>query len=524
MFSMKKSSSPWRFIKKNIVWILLLGILVLAAFFRLHQLDSLPPGLHPDEAANGLDVFRILDHHDYRIIYDTNNPREALFFYLQAVFVALMGNTILALRMAPALLGIVSVAVLFFATKEWFSRRTALITAFFFAISPWIVVIQRDGFRASLVPLFIGLVMWFGAKAYKSNKTIYYILSAIALGMGFYTYTAFLMIIVALFGIFVYMVIMRRHWLKQNWQKILISIGVFTVVLSPLLIIAIKDPAGSGVRASGTSIFNKELNNGQPIQTFLSGTAKTILQYNYRGDENPRHNIPGQPLLNTFAGVMLLLGLVICLSHFKRPRYAVLVLMLGAMFLPVILTAEGLPHALRSIGTAVPVFMLVGLGANYMLYIWYRTFPVNKLARSTGLVLICILMGLSVVQAYRAYFVAWAQDVRTYEAYNESAVAIANFLNNNRHEGRANYILLGGYASYPVEYLTHKKSEYRLIDENQLRDLPIAGGSKLIIVPAGDSHDQIIEILKVKFPQGNLKSINSDFNGRLLFSAYEVNQ
>ena len=184
---MKKSNNFQSFIKKNFVWILFFAILVIAAFFRFYQLSSLPPGLHPDEAANGLDIFRILENNDWKVIYNTNGPREALFFYLQAVFVATMGNTILALRMAPALFGVISVAV-----------------------SPWVVIIQRDGFRASLVPLVIGLVMWFGAKAYKSGKLLYYILAAIALGLGFYTYTAFSMIIIAVFVGMIYMLIVRR--------------------------------------------------------------------------------------------------------------------------------------------------------------------------------------------------------------------------------------------------------------------------------------------------------------------------
>ena len=71
-------------------------VIALAIFFRFYKLNTLPPGLHPDEAANGLDIFRILENHDWRIIYNTNGPREALFFYLQAIFVYFMGNTILA--------------------------------------------------------------------------------------------------------------------------------------------------------------------------------------------------------------------------------------------------------------------------------------------------------------------------------------------------------------------------------------------------------------------------------------------
>lgn len=516
-----KSSKSQAFLKKYLVWILFALVIGLAIFFRFYKLNVLPPGLHPDEAANGLDIFRILENQDYRIIYNTNGPREALFFYIQAVFVYFMGNTILALRMAPALLGVVSVVAIFFAAKEWANRRTALITAFFMAVTPWVVVIQRDGFRASLVPLFIGLVMLFSAKAYKKGKLVNYILAAIFLGLGFYTYTAFSMILVALLAGLVYLLVLRRPWLKQNWKKLLVSFAVFGVVMTPLLYTTIKDPGGSTARAGGTSFLNKDLNEGKPVQTLLSSTAKTLLQYNYAGDQNNRHNVAGQPLLNMFVGLMFVLGLVMCLFNFTKPRYAMLLAIFGAMLLPSLLTAEGLPHGLRSIGTAVPVFILAGMGVNYLLYIWYKTFPVNKLARVTGLVVILILLGLTLIQSYRQYFVAWAQDAKTYEAYNEGAVAIANYLLANKQNNIKYFIVMGGYEANPIQYLTHNKLDYKLLDEKQLKDLPIDQGRILVIVPAGNNHDAQLLDLKAKFPTGSISDIRSNINGKLLFSAFE---
>lgn len=511
--------------KKYLPLILLAGIIALAVFFRFYQLNTLPPGLHPDEAANGLDIFSILENQDFRIIYNTNGPREALFFYLQAVFVFFMGNTILALRIAPALFGVASVVVIYLATKAWFNRRTALLAAFFMAVNPWVVTIQRDGFRASLVPLFLGLFLWLGAKAYKTNKTIYYILSAIALGLGFYTYSAFTMVLPALLLGFIYMLILRRDYIKQNWKKLLLSFVVFGLVMGPLIYTTIKDPGGSTARAGGTSFLNKDLNNGQPIQTLLSGTAKTLLQYNYIGDENSRHNTPGQPLLNVFVGLMFVLGIVMCLFNLSRPRYVMLLIVLGAMMLPALLTAEGLPHGLRSIGTAVPVFMLAGMGANYLLYIWYRTFPVNKLARATGLIMICTLLALTLVQSYRQYFVAWAQDSRTFEAYSEGSVEVAKYLIANSRSGSKNLVLMGGYEANPIQYLTHNKVDYELIDEKRLQDLPIEGPiNQIIIIPAGPDADKRVAILRAKFPKGTVTNVNSNFNDKYLFSVFRVKQ
>lgn len=519
---MKKNSN--NFIKKYLPWIILAGIIIIAIFFRFYKLNSLPPGLHPDEAANGLDIILRIQKGDLRIIYNTNGPREALFFYLQAIFVYLMGNTILALRMAPALMGVFSVVVVYFATKEWFSRRTALIAAFIFAINPWVVIIQRDGFRASLVPLFIGLVMWFGAKAYKTNKLLFYCLAAISLALGFYTYTAFSLITVGLLGSFIYLAVFRRDWVKANYKKLIISFMLFIALLVPLGLATINDPQGSASRAGGTSFLNKDLNNGKPVETLISGTFKTLLQYNYQGDSNSRHNLPTQPLLNFFIGLMFILGLIISFSNFKKPRYAILLILFFTMMLPVILTAEGLPHALRSIGTAVPAIILSALGINYLLYIWYRTFPVNRLARTLGLAMVLTLLGLSLIQSYRQYFVTWAQDQKTYDAYSETAVKIAMYMNSNNKNNRKNYVLMSGYESNPVKYLTDSKSEYTLVEPSEFKNLPIGGGSKLIFIPAGSSRDQLLEIAKAKFPKGKSFDVTSDYNGRVLFSVYEVNE
>lgn len=519
---MKNVKNNKSFFKTYLPWILFAVIILIAVFFRFYKLNTLPPGLHPDEAANGLDIFRILENQDYKIIYNTNGPREALFFYLQAVFVYFMGNTILALRMAPAFFGVVSVIALFFATKEWANKRTALVTAFFFAISPWVVIIQRNGFRASMVPLFIALVMLFAAKAYKTGKLIHYILAAVFLGLGFYTYTAFSMILAALLFGFGYLLVMRRAWLKASWKKLLLSLAVFGLVMTPLIVTTINDPGGSTARAGGTSFLNRELNQGQPLQTFLSGTVKSLLQYNYVGDQNNRHNLSGQPLLNMFVGIMFILGLVMAFYNFKRPRYAMLLAIFGAMLLPEILTAEGLPHALRAIGTAVPVFILAGMGVNYLLFVWYKTFPINKLARVTGLGVILLLMGLSLVQSYRQYFVAWAQDSKTYEAYSEGSVAIANYLLDNSNTGRKVFILMGGYEANPIQYLTHNKANYQLLSNKELKDLPINEDKRLIIVPVGNDSAAQIQDLKAKFPEGKLVEIRSSFSDRLLFSTYEV--
>lgn len=519
---MKKQSSWYSSIKPYLPWVLLGGVILLAIGMRFWHLNTLPPGLHPDEAANGIDIFRILERHDWRVIYNTNGPRETLFFYLQAGFVAAMGNTILALRMAPALFGVLAVVMVYLLTKEWFGRRTALVAAFLMAVNPWVVIISRDGFRASLVPFFIATVLYLATLAYRRGKTIWFVLAGVAFGLGFYTYTAYAALALVLVAVLLIALIWRRTWTQKHFKQLGFAAISLAVVLLPLVVTIVRHPNDSSARAGGTSFLNSELNHGKPLQTLGSSVAKTILQYNVAGDQNPRHNIPGQPLVNTFVGIMLLVGILVALYNIKQLRYSVLLLTFAALLLPAAISAESLPHALRSIGTAVPVMILAAVGINYLLLRWYQTFPLNSPARLVGLYLILFLLLLTAIQGIKGYFWAWGQDPQTYAAYNEDMTAIANYL-NSRQSNATTYLVSGGYSALPVEYLTHNKSKYELLDASSLQSLPIGGSSKRFIVPADSNAASQLTMLQAKFPASTTDPQISSFSGKVLFYVVQTN-
>jgi 4-amino-4-deoxy-L-arabinose transferase-like glycosyltransferase len=54
-------------------FLFLLVILAIAAFFRLWQLDSIPPSLWPDEAINANTAVNILDSKTFQVFYPENH-------------------------------------------------------------------------------------------------------------------------------------------------------------------------------------------------------------------------------------------------------------------------------------------------------------------------------------------------------------------------------------------------------------------------------------------------------------------
>lgn len=530
------------FTKKYGVWIILAAIVLIGVFFRFYQLDQLPPGLHPDEAANGQDIFRIFSG-DLRPLYATNGPRESLFFFLQAIFVKLIGNTILALRIAPALIGVAAIIAVYYWGKDWFGQRVGLLAAFFMAVNPWVVIISRDGFRASMTPLMVALVAFLGGRALKTRKLSYFILAGATLGLGAYTYTAFQLMLAATVGLFVYILVFRRQWLKGLSKQLIAALIAFSLVVAPLAIYTVRNP-DAGSRAGGTSFLNKELNKGQPLQTLGSSVSKTLLQYNFIGDNNPRHNVPEQPYLNTFVGIMFILGILVSLFSLKHARYLSLLFIAGAMMLPAALTAEGLPHGLRSIGSAPAVMILAAIGLSYFIGRWYAIFPINSVARNIGLGLVSLLLLATATQGYFAYFRAWAGSPETYDAYAEDMVAIAGFAkaNTNGSNQPKLYMVIDGYTIRTVDYLTRSKQDYtkqkndidfglkrgtgwERLEWDQVKSLPLTQDPTIFIIQQNEHTDEVIETLKVKYPQGRLNQYRSPaFPDKQLYGVFEVNR
>jgi hypothetical protein len=83
---------------------------------------------------------------------------------------------------------------------------------------------------------------------------------------------------------------------------------------------------------------------------------------------------------------------------------------------------------------------------------------------------------------------------------------------------------MGKYEANPIEYLTHAKVKYELLDQKGLENVPLSGGAKLFIIPQGDDRVKELELLAVKFPNGTRADVVSDINQELLFSTYEVSQ
>ncbi|MBI2613527.1 MAG: phospholipid carrier-dependent glycosyltransferase [Candidatus Levybacteria bacterium] len=176
----------------------LLLIFVLAIFLRFWQLGDIPPGVHTDEADTGYSAYSILKtgldpHGNFNLLAlsdnNTGGTHPPLYTYLLLPLVKFFGLNIFVERMPSAILGSLTVLLIFFlVTKLFRSNTLANLTTFLFAVNPWAIHISRQGLleAESLFFVMFGIVLFL----YSDKKKYLLIFSAISFGLSLYAYDA----------------------------------------------------------------------------------------------------------------------------------------------------------------------------------------------------------------------------------------------------------------------------------------------------------------------------------------------
>ncbi len=461
-------------------------VVVLAAFLRLYGLQNYPAGLFPDEAANGEDVQLILSG-DARPFYPRGNGREAMFFYLQAAMVKTFGIGVWPMHAASALVGIATVLAMYFATRVYFGRLAGLLAALFLATSSWHLTLSRTGFRAIQIPLILLLFTAFvgyAVRAVKAKKIamsyLYATLAGIVFSSGFYTYIAYRAMVGVIIGIVILLLVAALHpkigfpHFKRYGKQTGVAVVAGLLVLLPLILYFVHHPNDFIGRAGQVSVFSpalqKEFGGGTLVGAIAYSTSKTLLSFFSAGDLNYRHNVSGYPLLNPLVGFLFVLGICWTIKgtydvarKIMRGKevhigmiYPYLLLLLLGMMLPVITTAEGMPHALRSIGMAAPIYLLAGTaGAVCMRWglAWGRKRKLQGVIYGLAVGLLLVFSAYSPL----LYFVISRNSPEAYEAYRGDLTVVSDYINAYAasHPGATRpYLVLDSFFVQSVHFLT----------------------------------------------------------------------
>ncbi|MEX2090574.1 MAG: glycosyltransferase family 39 protein [Candidatus Paceibacterota bacterium] len=426
------------------VFLLIVGV---ASFFRLYQLDKFPPGLYPDEAMNGNNALQAIDTGEYKIFYPENNGREGLFINIQAMSVKAFGNEPWALRLVSAIFGILTVAGLYFLTRQLYDWRMASLASFLLAVSFWHVNFSRIGFRAIMLPFVLVWGFYFLWRGLKHSHKFDFLMAGIFAGIGFHTYISYR--VAPLIAVLLFL----NYWwyLKQDFshhdyeharnrllQGFALTFLAMVIVALPIGLYFWFNAEDLVGRAASLSV----LSGGNIIRDAANSTLKTLAMFNFMGDWNWRHNIGGAPLLHWTVGIFFVIGFFKELGHWLKRKHGhfstlhtFLLSWFFIMLIPGFISYEA-PHALRAIG-AIPVVMIFAARGIWWMFDklsdWYKANdPHSQHERhvAMALVLVIFLSSIGFVEYWR-YFRVWGPSPDTASAFNQNYADVADAVNQS---------------------------------------------------------------------------------------------
>ncbi|MFW6069410.1 MAG: ArnT family glycosyltransferase [bacterium] len=363
-------------------WVLVAALLVGAAlrFYGLYAVS--PPGLAHDEVANWL-IDRAILAGEHAVYFSEAYGHEAGYHYLQAAFVALLGDHALALRLPSAFLGLLLVAASYALGRRLFGRRVALTAALFLTVLFYPVFYSRLGLRAILLPLLSALSAYFwwrgwgappagrleigdwrSASGKRGYSMRHFGLAGLFAGLSLHSYMAaravpiFYLLFVAYLGLF------HREKLRARWRGVLLFWLVGVLVAAPLALYLLSNP-GAEFRVSEVDAPLRALLNGD-LRPVVDNSVDILGAFGFAGDPLWRQNVASMPLFDPLLAAFFYLCLPLCAINVRDERYAFLILWLFSASIPSIVTIDA-PSSIRIINilpvlTLLPAIVMHNLG------------------------------------------------------------------------------------------------------------------------------------------------------------------
>jgi len=313
-------------------------ILIVAAFFRLYDLDGAIPVLFYDEGGQGLDALDILAGRP-SLFFSRSFGKEPFFIYLVTPLVALLGRSILAVRLPAALLGTFTVLTTYLLVRELFrsdgegrSQHMALLTALFLAISYWHITLSRIAFRANALPPLEALSFLFLWRGLRTKRPWCYVVSGLFLGLTLYTYVAARFV-----PLFLLVFLLLLRWsnkeITASWRPWALLLLTALLVFAPLGLHFLFNPQDFFQRANLIWV-HLDLSRGEAFRLLLKSALYNLGLFGLVGDKNWLYNMAGRPLLSPPLALLFWLGVLLSVNRWRRPRYLFLLLWLPIMVLP----------------------------------------------------------------------------------------------------------------------------------------------------------------------------------------------
>lgn len=235
-------------------FVLLLVIILTAVFLRLYKIGDYMTFLG-DEGRDVIVVRRLLVYGDPILIGPGTSIGGMylgpLYYYMMAPILFLAGFSPVGPAVQVALLGVVTVFLVWLVAREWYpsfngaysTNWTALIAAGLYAISPTVIHFSRSSWNPNIMPFFSLLSVYSIWKVYKDKN--YNWLIVVGISFAFVLQSHYLGLLLAPTILLFWILVWKE--LKSNNKKVknllrfsFFGFSLFALLMSPLLVFDIR--------------------------------------------------------------------------------------------------------------------------------------------------------------------------------------------------------------------------------------------------------------------------------------------
>ncbi|MEJ5310669.1 MAG: hypothetical protein WHX52_12925 [Anaerolineae bacterium] len=466
-------------------------VLLVAATLRLGTLPDLPVGLHYDEAANVI-LTRQIASGDYRPVFiRAYTGKEVLFFYSGSFWIWATGGAPWGLRLNAAMLGLLTVAGTFSATRALLgpakrSHEIALLAAGWVAVAFPHVLLSRYGFRAISQPLLQALTVAALWRGLRSGKRAWLVAGGVCLGLTGYTYLAARLFPLPLTVALGRLLLRSPREARQRIAQLGLVVLAAVIVFAPLGLYFLRTPDAFTTRITQVA--------APTWRDALRGVWLCLraLVWPGAGDPYIRFNIPGRPLLDVLSAALALIGLARLLlpsqdDDLYRAGRSFVIAVLATMLLPSALaTSEITPSNLRLVGLFPFIAILPACGVVVLIDAFTGVLrnmgnltnrPTDAksclLPPASCLLLLLTFGGAATARAYQQ----WATSTELFYAADGEMVLAAQALDATDLTDTTVYIASEHYRHPTVAALARQYAQAKWL----------TGGATLVLPPSGDA-------------------------------------
>jgi mannosyltransferase len=214
---------------------LLLSLTLIGAILRFYNLGY--NSLWLDEASTlSFAIKSIPDIWQATTAGEFNPP---LFYWAEHVMLV-FGNSEVVLRFLPALLGVLTIPLIYLVGKEFMDRNVGIIAAAAFAFSPFLLFYSQEARAYSMMLFFVTFSMIFYFRALKNNKIMDWALFGLLSALAFWSHFYALVIIGALALYALYEMVPKIRKSPGAAKPLVSALVIFGIICLPLILITIQ--------------------------------------------------------------------------------------------------------------------------------------------------------------------------------------------------------------------------------------------------------------------------------------------